>query len=70
MGISDGFSSRQKADSRGPEKRHSSAVDGPAEARIFADAQMHGAERFRTRKWRCAEDLLKGLGSQFRILSR
>jgi hypothetical protein len=70
MGISDGFSSRQKADSRGLEKRHSSAVDGPAEARIFAGAQTRGAGRFRTRKWRRAEDLLKGLGSQFRILSR
>jgi hypothetical protein len=70
MGLSDGFSSRQKADSRGPEKRDSSAADGPAEAWIFADAQLSGAGRFRTRKWRRAEDLLKGLGSRFRILSR
>jgi hypothetical protein len=45
MGFSDGFSSRQKADSRGPEKRDMSADDGPAEARIFADAQMSGAGR-------------------------
>jgi hypothetical protein len=70
MGISDSFSSRQKADSRGLEKCDSSAVDGPAEAPIFAGVQMNGAGRFRTLKWRRAEDLLKGLGSQFRILSR
>jgi hypothetical protein len=69
MGISDSFSSRQKADSRGLEKRDSSADDGPAEARIFASTQRNGAGRFRTRKWRRAEDLLKGQGSQFRILS-
>jgi hypothetical protein len=42
----------------------------PQKPGFFAGAQLSGAGRFRTRKWRRAEDLLKGLGSRFRILSR